>query len=74
MVTTDYGINGLDLQENAGIIRENDICNFPVHMQQLLDREYNTTLSNRASNSFLQHYSKEAVYAEYEVLFDLAES
>ncbi len=74
VVTTDYGINGLDLQENAGFIRENDICNFPMHMQQLLDREYNTALSNRASNSFLQHYSKEAVYAEYEALFDLAES
>ncbi len=31
------------------------------------------TLANSTSNSFLQHYSKEAVYAEYEALFELAE-
>ena len=74
VITTDYGINGLCLQEDAGFIRENDVSNFPTHMQQLLDCNYNAALSDRASASFKQHYSKEAIYAEYDELFDLTES
>lgn len=74
VITTDHGINGLNLQEGGGFIRENDVCSFTAHMQRLLDHDCNADLSARASASFQQHYSKEAVYAEYDGLFDLAGS
>lgn len=71
VITTDFGINGLDLEEGAGFIRENDVCSFPVHMQHLLDQPSNTMLSESASDTFRQQYSKQAVFAEYDELFDL---
>ena len=74
VISTDHGISGLDLRDGEGVVQENDLRKFPVHMKRLLDLKANRALSTSAAKAFAQHYSREVIYAEYDALFGLGET
>ncbi|MCP1092513.1 glycosyltransferase family 4 protein [Bacillaceae bacterium OS4b] len=69
IITTEYGIEGIDLPLNGECIVENNIENYVLHMEKLLDPTYNEEVSNLAYSYFCNNYTKEKVYQQYDRLF-----
>lgn len=69
VISTDHGVNGIPLTEERSFIRENEIEHFPRHMKNLCDITYNREISQHASRTYENHYSRKSVYKEYRELF-----
>jgi glycosyltransferase involved in cell wall biosynthesis len=68
IVATEVSVDGIPMQDGVHYIRENAIERFAAHMARLCDRSYNAVMSRNASDLFREHYSKEAVFREYDEL------
>ncbi|AIE61455.1 glycosyltransferase [Bacillus methanolicus] len=71
VIATDYGIEGIDLPLKGECIVENKIENYVHHMKMLTDKTVNEKMSKLSFEFFNSYYSKNAVYAQYDRLFQL---
>jgi glycosyltransferase involved in cell wall biosynthesis len=71
VIATDYGIEGIDLPLKGECIVENKIENYVHHMKMLTDKQVNEKMSKLSFEFFNSYYSKNAVYAQYDRLFQL---
>ncbi|MEI2463272.1 glycosyltransferase family 4 protein [Niallia taxi] len=69
VITTDFGIEGINVIPDVDCIVENDIGNFPERMLEILNRDYNKRISTQSYDFFVRNYSKENVYKEYSTIF-----
>jgi glycosyltransferase involved in cell wall biosynthesis len=68
VISTDYGVEGINIKNTNTCIIENDISNFPMHMESLLNQEFNKLLSRECQSFFVNNYSEENVYRQYKDL------
>lgn len=69
VISTDFGIEGINVKHNNECIVENDIKNFPLRMMEILEKNTNQRISKRCYDFFVENYSKESVYNQYKNLF-----
>lgn len=72
VIATDAALDGIALEDGVDCIRENDVERFPGHMRLLCDVDLNRRLSQNSARIFRERYSREAIFAEYDALFDVA--
>ena len=70
MISTDAGIDGIEVQGGVDCIIENALERFPQQMQKLCDPHLNRDISHNARQTFLKYYSRDSVFTEYDGLFD----
>ncbi len=70
VIATDYGIEGIDLPLEGECLVENNIENYVQHMKSLTDKTNNLKISKLAYDFFYENYSKEAVYKQYDNVFN----
>lgn len=68
ILANDASVDGIPVQDGVHFVRENAIERFPQQMARLCDIELNRRISRNASAFFAAHYSKDAVYREYDAL------
>ncbi|WP_415761492.1 glycosyltransferase [Priestia megaterium] len=69
LITTDYGIEGIDIKNKEAYILENSIENFWTHMLTLCKNDLNDVISESSYSFFKLQYSKSEVYKQYNELF-----
>lgn len=69
VISTDFGIEGINLKTGKECIVENDIKKYQEHMLRLMDKSYNEQISKNSKLFFETHYSKDSIYKEYDILF-----
>jgi len=57
--------------EAAGVVVEDDLRRFPIHMRALLDPHTNGERSREARRYFAEHYSAEVCARRYKELFEV---
>ncbi|HET9580825.1 MAG TPA: glycosyltransferase family 4 protein, partial [Usitatibacter sp.] len=72
ILATDAALDGIPLLDGVSCVRENDVARFPAHMRRLCDAAFNERLSRNSMQAFREHYSRQAVFTEYDALFDAA--
>lgn len=70
VISTDFGVEGIDLPNKGEYIKENDLNKYAYHMKQLCDEQVNLEMSRLAYDFYVRNYSKEAVFAQYEKVFE----
>jgi glycosyltransferase involved in cell wall biosynthesis len=68
IVATEASVDGIAMQDGIHFLRENAIEGFPRQMLRLCDVEFNRRISRNVSALFDEHYSRDAVYREYDEL------
>jgi glycosyltransferase involved in cell wall biosynthesis len=74
VISTAFGAEGItadDSEQTSGIVVENDLQQFPRHMQSLLDPASNDRLSRQAREYYLASYGAQARARKYDALFGL---
>jgi glycosyltransferase involved in cell wall biosynthesis len=68
VIANDASVDGIAVQDAIHFVRENEIERFPLQMARLCDIELNGRISRNASAFFRDHYSRDAIYREYDAL------
>ena len=68
IVATEASVDGIPMRDGVHFLRENAIGGFPAQMLRLCDVGFNRRISRNALALFDAHYSKDAVYREYDQL------
>lgn len=71
VVSTDFGIEGIKVENGENCFVTNDIDKFPYYMKKLTNPEENEILSYNSRNFYQTKYSKEAIYKEYDKIFSI---
>ena len=69
VISTDFGVEGIPVTNSVNCIVENDINQYPQLMRAVVDIDYNLDISRKAHAFYLENYSEERVFQEYELLF-----
>lgn len=69
VITTDFGIEGINTAGNAECIIENDLSKYAACMKRLVDPTYNESMSLNAFKFFHREYSSGVVFSEYDQIF-----
>jgi glycosyltransferase involved in cell wall biosynthesis len=70
VISTGFGVEGIvSGTQSAGIIVENDLRRFPLHMETLLDRQTNDRYSREAREYYGANCSAHAVADRYRAIF-----
>jgi glycosyltransferase involved in cell wall biosynthesis len=69
VISTDFGVEGIPVTNSVNCIVENDINQYPQLMRAVVDIDYNLDISRKAHSFYLENYSEERVFQEYELLF-----
>ena len=71
LISTEVGVEGIQLEGNVGVIVTNNVDDFPVAMLGMLDPVQNAVASEANALSYRTHYSLKAVDQVYDdVLLD----
>jgi glycosyltransferase involved in cell wall biosynthesis len=71
VITTDFGVEGINVRNGFNCIVENEIDKYPEIMLELCNKDYNDKISKNARESFMELYSKEAVFSDYSNIFGI---
>lgn len=73
VIASECSVDGIPLQDGVHFIQEDDVERYATHMVRLREVAYNLQVSRNASALFREHYSKDAVYREYDDLLRATE-
>jgi glycosyltransferase involved in cell wall biosynthesis len=73
VISTEYGVEGINVQNRIHCIIENNLGQFPEIMREVCDCELNLSLSNNSKKLFAEQYSKQTVFELYDRLFNRGE-
>lgn len=69
IISTSYGIEGIELENGKDVIKSDNLNEYPKLMKKMMDIENNVIMSNNEKLKYNKLYSDEAICEQYDNIF-----